>query len=159
MCWECDHPHATREDYLDFVRERMQCHGWAVQGVQGDRNYAPWAYTVGLTAFGKPELVVTGTSLARASDLLHVSAPHLLHADAPEPGEQNPLIGGPLIEIVQVAEPTMHLVTAVELFGPQVKALQLVYADDRGHWPWDVGFCGGRGGQPVLGTRAAHRAA
>jgi hypothetical protein len=32
--------------------------------------------------------------------------------------------------------------------------LQLVYADDRGHWPWDTGFRGGRGGQPVLGARA-----
>jgi hypothetical protein len=159
MCWECDHPNATREDYLNFVRERMSQHGWAVQGVQGDRHYAPWAYTVGLTAFGKPELAVTGTSQARASDLLHSVAPHLLHADAPQPGERVRLTGGPLIEIVQVAEPAVHLVTAVELFGHRVRALQLVYADDRGHWPWDAGFRGGRGGQPVLGARARQRAA
>jgi hypothetical protein len=30
-----------------------------------------------------------------------------------------------------------------------------VHADDRGHWPWDVGYRGVRGGQPVLGVRAA----
>jgi hypothetical protein len=30
-----------------------------------------------------------------------------------------------------------------------------VYADDRGHWPWETGFRGGRGGQPVLGAREA----
>jgi len=51
------------------------------------------------------------------------------------------------------------IVTAVELFGPQITALQLVYADDRGHWPWDMGGRGGRGGQPVLGARARQRAA
>jgi Domain of unknown function (DUF4262) len=38
--------------------------------------------------------------------------------------------------------------------GPHFAALQLVYADDRGHWPWDAGFRGGRGGQPVLGARS-----
>jgi hypothetical protein len=53
----------------------------------------------------------------------------------------------------------VHLVTAVEFFGPRIRALQLVYADNRGHWPWDTGFRGGRGGQPVLGARARQRAA
>ena len=51
----------------------------------------------------------------------------------------------------------MHLNVAAELCGPQLTALQLVYADDRGHWPWDRGFRGGRGGQPVLGARAGNR--
>lgn len=27
----------------------------------------------------------------------------------------------------------------------------------RGHWPWDVGYRGVRGGQPVLGVRASAR--
>jgi hypothetical protein len=61
----------------------------------------------------------------------------------------------PLIEIVRVTEPTAHLVTAVELYGAEIRALQLVYADDRGLWPWDAGFRGQHGGQPVLGQRAA----
>jgi Domain of unknown function (DUF4262) len=44
---------------------------------------------------------------------------------------------------------------AVAINEPGFAALQLVYADDRGHWPWDPGFRGGRGGQPVLGVRDA----
>jgi uncharacterized protein DUF4262 len=70
-----------------------------------------------------------------------------------------PLRDGPEIEIVEVTEPTVHLAIAVEIFGPEIRALQLVYADDRGHWPWDVGFRGGRGGQPVLGVRVSRQAA
>jgi len=154
MCWQCDHPGGTRLDYLEHVRDVIACCGWTVQGVQRDRIRPPWAYTVGLTAHGKPELVVTGLPLARAADLLNDVAPHVLHADAPLPGEQVPLIGGPVIEIVEVAEPTVHLVIAAEIFGPEIRALQLVHADDRGHWPWEKGFRGVRGGQPVLGVRA-----
>jgi hypothetical protein len=130
MCWECDHPGSTRLDY------------------------PPWAYTMGLTPNGRPELVVTGL-LARATRLLNDVVSHVLHAAAPRPGEQIPLRGGPVIEIVEVAEPAVHLVTAIEFYGPGIRALQLVHADDRGHWPCEVGYRGVRSGQPVLGVRAS----
>src|SRR5579863_8451147 len=153
MCWQCDHPGSTWLDVLEHTRGLIACHGWAVTGVERNRIRPPWAYTVGLTESGRPELVVTGMPLVRATQLLNDVAAHVLHADAPVPGERVPLIGGPLIEIVEVAEPSAHLLVAVELFGPGVRALQLVHADDRGHWPWEVGFRGVRGGQPVLGVR------
>jgi hypothetical protein len=140
------------------MRDLIACYGWAVQGVERDRIHPPWAYTVGLTRGGRPELVVTGLPLGRATDLLNDVASHVLHAAAPRPGEQVPLRGGPVIEIVAVAEPAAHLVTAVEFYGPEIRALQLVHADDRGHWPWEVGYRGVRGGQPVLGVRTPPRA-
>jgi hypothetical protein len=132
-----------------------QC--WVVIYVQRDKYRPPYSYTVGLTDHGKPEIVVTGLPQQRAADLLNDVAAHLVHADPPAPGERVALTDGPLIEIVQVAEPSAHLNVAVALCGPQLTALQLVYADDRGHWPWDRGFRGGRGGQPVLGARADSR--
>jgi len=155
MCWQCDHPGSTRADYLAHLRELVACHGWAVQGVARDRIRPPWAYTVGLTEAGRPELAVTGLPLRRAAHLLNEVAAHVVHAAPPRPGEQIQLTGGPLIEIVQITEPTVHLVISSELYGPGMTALQLVHADDRGHWPWEVGYRGGRGGQPVLGVRAA----
>ena len=152
MCWQCDHPGGTRLDYLEHVRDVIACCGWTVQGVQRDRIRPPWAYTVGLTTFGQPELVATGQSRSRAADLLNGVAAHLLHAAAPRPGEQVKLVDGPLIQIAEVAEPAAHLTIAVELFGPRVRALQVVHADDRGHWPWEPEYRGAQGGQPVLGT-------
>jgi hypothetical protein len=47
----------------------------------------------------------------------------------------------------------VHLLTAVALHGPAVRGLQMVWADDRSRWPWERGFRGRRGGQPVLGPR------
>jgi Domain of unknown function (DUF4262) len=159
MCWLCDHPGRTWLDYLGHIRELIDCHGWAVQGVGRDRARPPLAYTVGLAESGRPELVVTGLPLPRAAELLNDVASHVLHAEAPQPGERVPLIGGPVIEIVQVAVPNAHLMVAVELYGSGIQALQLVHADDRGQWPWEAGFRGMRGGQPVLGVRAHRKGA
>jgi Domain of unknown function (DUF4262) len=153
MCWMCDHPNATRQDYLKHLRSIITEVGWAVQAVEGGRNRAPYAYTVGLAARGKPELVVTGMAAYRAAKLLNQVAIHLLHATVPEPGEQVSLIGGPLIEFVAVERPSVHLGVACQFYGAKIRALQIVHADDHAHWPWDLGYRGGRGGQPVLGNR------
>jgi hypothetical protein len=51
----------------------------------------------------------------------------------------------------------VHLLRGVDLYGPVVRGMQVVWADDRGRWPWDVGFRSSRGGQPVLGPRTADR--
>jgi hypothetical protein len=157
MCWMCDHPRASYQDWIDHLRELLAEQCWVVIHVRREKYRPPYSYTVGLVGHGKPEIVVTGLPEQRAADLLDRVAAHFVHADPPPAGERVPLIGGPLIEIVGVAEPSAHLNVAVELYGPQLTALQLVYADDRGHWPWDRGFRGGRGGQPVLGSRAGNR--
>lgn len=125
----------------------------AVLSQLGDRIHPPYAYTLGLTHCGLPELVVTGMALPQAAALLNRAAAHVVHAEPPAPGERIALIGGPSVEIVELAHPDAHLDTAVALFGPELRALQLVWADDRGHWPWERGFRGRRGGQPVLGQR------
>lgn len=159
MCWQCDHPGGTYTDYLEQVLEVITTTGWFVQQIQGDRLHPPWVYTVGLTPYGLPELVVTGMRLPEATSLVNDVTAHVLHAEPPAPGEQIPLVGGPLVEFVTVAEPAAHLNVALNLYGPQIRALQIVHADDRGHLPWDRGYRGIRGGQPVLGVRTAGSAA
>jgi hypothetical protein len=135
------------------LRRLIDTFGWAVQGVERDGMHPPWAYTVGLTAHRRPELVITGLGLTRAIKVLNGVAAHLVHADAPEPGTQVALVDGPLVEIVKVAVPWAHLNMAVEFYGRRIRGLQLAHADDRGHWPWDHWYRGVPGGQPILGTR------
>jgi hypothetical protein len=154
VCWMCDSPEMTQADALADMERLVRRYGWAIQYVEGDRYRAPWAYTVGLTACGLPELVVTGLSSKRVAPLLNGLGAHLLHEEPPEPGEQLALSGLPMTEIVRVSTPDAHLGVAVALFGPDIRALQLVWRDDRGKWPWDKGFRSGRWPQPVLGPRA-----
>ena len=153
MCWMCDHPTATLEDYLGQIGHLISTTGWAVQLVERDRLRPPYAYTIGLTAHGKPERVVTGLHAQRSAQLLNEVASHVLHAAEPEPGEQIQLVDGPLIEIVEVEVPQAHLLLVGEFYDEDYRALQIVHADDRGRWPWDVGYRGIKGGQPVLGPR------
>ena len=36
MCWECDHPESSHQDYLDHMQGLIDRFGWAVVGVAGD---------------------------------------------------------------------------------------------------------------------------
>lgn len=159
MCVFCDDPTLTYPEYLARMAGLADEHGWAVQGVERDRHRPPWAYTVGLTPHSRPELVVTGLPLRPAVTLLNGMAAQLLRGEAPASGERKQLVDGPLVEFVAVEHPDVHLLTAVALYGSQVRGLQVVWADTRGGWPWERGFRGRRGGQPVLGprTRSAPR--
>jgi hypothetical protein len=89
--------------------------------------------------------------------LLNAAASHVLDTAVLRPGDEILVEGGPLMEVVRVAEPSAHLFAAVEFYGPGIQALQLAWADDRGQWPWDAGFRGHKGGQPVLGLRTILR--
>jgi Domain of unknown function (DUF4262) len=150
MCWLCDHPEATLDDYLDLLREQMRRNGWAIQYVEGR---TPFAYTIGLHDCGLPELLVSGISPQRAKRLLNAVARDAMRGRTLTPGEQITLPRGPVIEIVQVDHPDAHMNWAVAFGGPKIRAMQLVWADGRGRWPWAPGFCDDRTRQPVLGFR------
>jgi hypothetical protein len=152
MCWECDHPEATRADYLELLRAKMIEHGWAVQFVESARR--PFAYTIGLHHCGLPELLITGVHPPRALQILNTVAEHCVHHDAPAPGDGIELPDGRLLEVVEVTEPAVHLTRALDLCGPEVRALQLVWTDDQGRWPWAPDFNPGGPRQFVLGRRA-----
>jgi Domain of unknown function (DUF4262) len=155
MCWMCDHPGSTAADYLNEVYGKMQRNGLAIQYVEDDRG--PFAYTVGLTCHGLPELLVTGVSPRGALDLLNPAVESALSGEVSPPGARVALAGGAVVEIVEVEQPDAHLKGAFGIFGDEIKALQLVWADERGRWPWAPDFDDGRGTQPVLGARATRR--
>src|SRR5580693_10435028 len=123
-------------------------------GVHGDCSRTPYSYTLGLTDRELPELVVTGVPHKRAADMLARAAWDVLAGETLAPGNRIRTVGGLLAEVVKVDEPGAHLDVAADLYGQQLAALQLVYSDRHGHWPWDRKFRDGRGGQPVLGARA-----
>lgn len=152
MCWQCDNPSGTIEDYLDELRATIKDHGWAVQFVESEKR--PFAYTVGLHDLGLPELLMTGLPADVATRVLN-SIAHMSVGDGTvlAPAMHIDYQDRFLIEVVEVEHPDAHLKFAIKLFGPQVRALQLVWADDRGRWPWDPGWKHGRRRQPVLGIR------
>ena len=159
MCWVCEHPESTKAARLEYVRGLLAEHPWVVIGVERDGYRPPYSYTVGLTEFDLPELVITGLSKDRAANVLIAAAEQMLDGEVPAAGARIRLPGRRPGEVVRVAEPSVHLEVAAGLFGERLTALQLVYADVRGRWPWDRNFRNGRAGQPVLGPRTRTAAA
>lgn len=149
MCLQCAHPELTYADYLDLViLPLVRQRGWAVQGVGGRR---PFAYTVGLTECGLSELIVTGLRQVAAASLLN-AAVLLALQDEPETGRALD-VGSRRVHVVRVDRPEDHLLTATALYGDAVRALQLVWPDERGLYPWQLGHRSVRRGQPLLGRR------
>lgn len=150
MCWQCDHPGATRQDYLDVLRSTVMKNGWAVQYVEAE---PPFAYTVGLAAAGLPELLITGLPPERSMLLLNTVADYLVRTAEPAPGDTMTFPDHTSAEFVEVSEPSVHMGWAAAFYGGPIRGLQVAWCDDHGHSPWCPDFNRGGRRQPVLGVR------
>jgi hypothetical protein len=153
MCWRCDNPWATDADDRARLVAMVDKYRWMVRFIEPSPTSPPWAYTVGLTAFDRPELVVMGMPMNPVHRLLNGLAEMVIDGTAPQPGSHLRFTNGLHLEWVRLSQPTAHLHSATDLFGQRIRAMQAVHADDRGRWPWDARYRDGRGGQPVLGPR------
>lgn len=154
MCWKCDHPEASFADWISGIRRLVDEQGLVVQYVEDDRR--PFAYTIGLHRRGLPELLVTGLPPKHARWLLNTFAKRISER-RPQPGERYSLPARTRVELVAVGHPDAHMTMAIAIEGRDISALQLVWADDLGRWPWAPDFDGGGLIQPVLGIRGNQR--
>jgi hypothetical protein len=123
-----------------------------VQFVEDERR--PFAYTIGLHQLGLPELLTTGLAAKTAARVMNSIAHSMVDEEAIVlPAMHIDYQGEFLFEVVEVEHPDVHLTFAVRLQDNPIHALQLVWADDRGRWPWERGWGHGRRRQPVLGVR------
>lgn len=153
MCWQCDNPQGTIDDYLQILREIVRDHGWAVQFVESEQR--PFAYTVGLHDKGLPELLITGLPAQTSARLLNSIAHQIVEDGITlRPAMHIHFHDEFILEVVEVDRPDVHLKFAAALLGPQIRALQLVWTDDPHWWPWDHGWATGRQPQSVLGRRS-----
>jgi hypothetical protein len=122
----------TFDDYLDeVVRPVVARLGHAVQPTEV--HGVPVAYIVGLAGTGRPELVVTGKSPPDAHDLLSAV---LAGEEEPRAGHRCDLVVGPALWVFPVLRPAALVVAAA--LHPDLQALQVVWADSLGRWPWDA---------------------
>jgi len=132
MCWLCDNPAATFDDYLEeVVRPVVDRYGFAVQATERDGTVI--AYTVGLAEQGREELVVTGKPPDAAHDLLQAV---LAGEEVPRAGQRCDLLVGTALWAFRVLRP--EALAVAWRVHPGARALQLVWADTLGRWPWDV---------------------
>lgn len=163
---------ATKARVLHDIRRRIDEYGWAVQAIgeqcsvpgcgggRPGRQEADFGYTVGLSRFdGHPELIVTGVPQMRTVGPLN------LMGERVRAGER--LVGGGLVNgffacgcsvvLIEVdpRQSARHLTYANLLYrnpgAPPIRALQIVWPDDGGSFPWEPAYSLPESAQPVLG--------
>lgn len=142
-------PTPRLDDYDKGCLDLIAKHGWMVQGVFPTRNDpdAPFAYTVGLTAAGLPELVISGLSAETSCALLNNAARRSLGEEF-KPGQV--LDGIASVPFRVVDAPSAEVNMAHHLYEDRdVRALQLVWPDKGGAYPGEPGWSLPDDAQPI----------
>lgn len=160
MCAMCDGQ--SVDDYAEMIEGLIRRHGWALQYVNsdseldvsgsGDSEIVPaYCYTVGLTAYGHPEIVLTGRSPGESAAVLNVLARRVLIGREALVAGSEQAAAGLALSFVDVTHCADWLMMAYRIYpGADVQAVQAVWRDVDGHLPWE-GDYPSTIVQPVLG--------
>lgn len=147
------------DEYDRKAMETISRHGWMVQGVGAGEDSPGFHYTVGLTLERHPEIITFGLPYQMGGTILNSVADLLRSGKRIEHGSiRRDVIQNFPVEFVRVDEEQSrdHLTMAHRLLSggvTPVVALQMVWPDAQGRFPWDEGFDYGDA-IPLLGTRA-----
>ncbi len=112
-------------------------YGWWAMMIAGDLTSPAFGYTVGLTEQRHPEFLVTGRDNSATYNILsELTFMVLSHGHELTPGTvlEPP---GRRIYLAAVETPQNILRMASKLYSWRVRALQAVWADDGGRFPWE----------------------
>jgi len=142
-----------REQALEDLRALAARYGWAVRHVLGNpvSGSAPFSYTVGLTWRGWPELVVVGLPKEVAEAFLANAVDAQAQHNPFQPGERTRELTETGDVTFIAAQDVSGMTTAKEIVG-EFSALQLVWPDSAGSYPWDSAYRNASDAQPLLGA-------
>lgn len=158
----------TSRSYRSLVRDAILERGWCIQIVAGqghdaschhvDQGYRPpFAYTIGLTRYhDHPEIITFNLCTDHFLLTLNLLGEAVVRGeDVTRQEVLDRLFGEQRTRMLRVADSSAHLVVANAMYrvagAAPIPALQLVWPDDQGRFPWQPGYTGV---QPVLGEAA-----
>lgn len=129
----------------------VDVYGWGIRHVLGNSAVAPFSYTVGLTARGWDELLITGLPADVADVFIRNAVDEQETSGAFRAGDRTEaLTESGSVVFIRVRDRTG--LTAAERMLGEFEALQLVWPDSSGRFPWDAGCGNPPEGQPLLGV-------
>jgi hypothetical protein len=149
--------HVSDDPVLVQLRALIDKHGWAVRhvGAGTEPGEAAFSYTIGLTALGHPEVIVTGLPFDHAQIFLNNIGFDVRDGKRFRPGDTTEDLTEPGKPVAFIAvEDTSGLTAVVEVYG-SVIAVQMVWPDSAGHLPWVEGYPNPPEAQPLLGPAPA----
>lgn len=133
-------------------------HGWAVRNVASSDPAECFSYTVGLTAHGHPEVVMTGLPPDAGTAFLNIAGEIVVREGGRvEAGTSTAEFAeGPPMPVI-LAEDVSGLTAVRDLYG-SVEAVQVIWSDTHGRFPWESGYGNPPGSQPLLGEHDSEKA-
>lgn len=135
-------PNKWHDEYLAECQQIVDEVGVLIQYVADN---PPFAYTVGLAKEDHPEIIVFGPDPEIAHGILMLmSMPVLAGKRTWHKGPSDRILGnGVPAMLLEVTDSSEHLTVANRLYGDPDKApipaLQVVFPDKAGRWPWQPG--------------------
>ena len=144
-----------REQALTDIRELVARHGWAIRHVLPDTAsaHASFSYTVGLTSRGWPELIITGLPTAVADAFIRNAIDTQVENGAFKAGDRTDELSESG-EVMFIPVGDVSGMTATTDIVGVFSALQLVWPDSAGQFPWHPRYRNPSASQPLLGTAA-----
>jgi len=151
----------VRAAVVDDTRDKIAQHGWTVIGVfptPGDPG-VPFAYTVGLTGKGLPELAIYGLPIRVGHQVLNAVARQMVDAGGPFVSGQciDDVLDGGVSMVAVAMTNTCDLNMVREVYGAVGDAVQVCWPDLDGLLPWEQGSRLGDEEQPVHGVAPTWR--
>lgn len=143
ICPCCNGEIDTFHEYVHAVREKVAEYGWMAQGVIANENQPGWLYTIGLAAVGHPEIIIVGLPPKVAHSLLAQMADEILSNQKrfePGPEYSGYLADGfkvTFLDVADVGEGDWFNIAHSYYGDHDFEALQMVWPDKEGHFPWD----------------------
>jgi hypothetical protein len=146
------------DDYFAHLLELIAEHGWAVQSVGGGElpGEVPFAYTVGLSTLGHPELIMQGMPHPYAHHYLNDFGEEIRKGTKFLPDTTSTVVSGEEAPFAFITAVDTSQLLAVEHIYGSVDALQVIWPDSAGKLPWDDGYANPPWVQPFLGIVPEH---
>jgi hypothetical protein len=125
--------------------------GWAVVHGGGGAAGPRFSHTVGLTATGHPEVIVTGLPFEAGEKYLNLAGRAIQAGARFTPGAATTVLTDVESPVVFLAVTDTERLAVAEQFYGSVTALQLVWPDSTGLLPWQEGHRNPPAAQPLLG--------
>jgi hypothetical protein len=154
MCRMCDAGWPL-DKVLQLYRARIRREGWAAVHVAGAAGAAGYSYTIGLTRLhGRPEVLLSGQPPEVAAGQLGFIVSNARAGQWFKAGMVFPGAGDGRVQFAQVDDPDQlpHAQQIYAWSGGKVPALQAIWTDPEGHWPWSPGWPAAPTAQPLFGT-------
>jgi hypothetical protein len=124
------------------VTANIHRYGWHVAMNYGDDRSAPFAYSVGAASLGLPELIVAGIDPATGAQLINAVLARGRTEGLPEGVAMAGLANHPLILKALTSDQAQRWLPMADAHhqGRPFAAMQMVYPDPDGRFPWDPGY-------------------